>query len=90
MEMFFNNFMISVIVHLPLLGCQLRCYFFNEYNYQLFFRTNKGASLFHSGGFLDKQIGMERLLLTGPKKKRKSFVIFMFIANNSIFKSIVS
>ena len=40
--------------------------------------------------FLDKQIGME--LLTGPKKKRKwreSFVIFMFIANNSIFKSII-
>ena len=32
------------------------------------------------------------LLLTGPKKKRKwqeSFVIFMFIANNSIFKSII-
>ena len=32
------------------------------------------------------------LLLTGPKKKRKwreSWVIFMFFANNSIFKSIV-
>ena len=31
------------------------------------------------------------LLLTGPKKKRKwrkSFDIFKFIANNSIFKSI--
>ena len=32
------------------------------------------------------------LLLTGPKKKRKwreSFVIFMFPANNSIFKPII-
>ena len=31
--------------------------------------------------------------LTGPKKKRKwrkSFVVFMFIVNNSIFKSIMS
>ena len=30
------------------------------------------------------------LLLAVPKKKRKSFVIFMFIANNSIFKSFMS
>ena len=32
------------------------------------------------------------LLLTGPKKKQngeESFIIFMFIANNSIFKSII-
>ena len=31
-------------------------------------------------------------LLTGPKKKlkwRESFVIFMFIASNSVFKSII-
>ena len=28
------NFMISIIVHLPLRGCQLRRHFFNEYNYQ--------------------------------------------------------
>ena len=28
------NFMISIIVHLPLPGCQLRCYFFDKYNYQ--------------------------------------------------------
>ena len=31
-------------------------------------------------------------LLTGPNKKRKwreSFMMFMFIANNSIFKSII-
>ena len=28
------NFMISIIVHLPLRGCPLRCHVFNEYNYQ--------------------------------------------------------
>ena len=36
---------------------------------------------------------MEQLVIDKPKKKRKwqkSFVIFMFIANNSIFNSIMS
>ena len=28
------NFMISIITRLPFLGCPLRYYFFNEYNYQ--------------------------------------------------------
>ena len=40
-------------------------------------------------GILDRLIGM---LLTGQKKKRKwreSFAIFMFIASDSIFKSII-
>ena len=33
-----------------------------------------------------------RLSLTGPKKRkwRKSFVIFIFVADNPIFKSVVS
>ena len=37
-------------------------------------------------------VGMEHLLLVGPKKTkwRKSFVIFIFIPNNPIFKSTVS
>ena len=42
--------------------------------------------------FLDRQIGMEPFVIDWTKKKRKwleSFVIFMFIANNSIFKSII-
>ena len=40
---------------------------------------------------IDKLEG-NHLLLTGPKKKRngeESFVILMFIANNSIFKLII-
>ena len=36
------NFMISIIVHLPLRGCQLRCYFFNEYNWEQFPGQMKG------------------------------------------------
>ena len=41
--------------------------------------------------FWTDKLVWNHLLLTGPKKKRKwreSFMIFMFIANNSIFKSI--
>ena len=46
------------------------------------------VEVFETGG-----LEWNHLLLNGPKKKRKwrkSFVIFMFIANNSIFKSITS
>ena len=44
--------------------------------------------------FFDKTYwnGTTCQLFTGPKKKRKwqeSFVIFKFIANNSIFRSII-
>ena len=42
--------------------------------------------------FLDRNIGMEPLVIDWEKKKRKwreSFVILMFIANNYIFKSII-
>ena len=44
--------------------------------------------LLHTG-----KLEWKHLLLTGPKKKRKwrtSFLILMLIANNSIFKSIMS
>ena len=34
--------MIFKIVHLPLRRCQLRCYFFNEHNYQQFLGQRKG------------------------------------------------
>ena len=36
------------------------------------------------------QIGMEPLVIDWAKEEAKSFVIFMFIANKSIFKSITS
>ena len=42
--------------------------------------------------FWPDKLEWNHLLLTGLKKKRKwpeSFVIFMFIDNNSIFKSII-
>ena len=42
--------------------------------------------------FLDRQIGMEPLVIEWAKEEekwRELFVIFMFIANNSIFKSII-
>ena len=42
--------------------------------------------------FYTDKLEWNHLLLTGPKKKRKwreSFVIFMSMANNSIFKSII-
>ena len=42
--------------------------------------------------FSTDKLEWNHLLLTGPKKKqtwREPFVIFMFIANNSIFKSII-
>ena len=53
-------------------------------------------SLFQCGGFLDRQIGMEPLVIdlaNEAKKKRKwreSFVSFMSFADYSIFKSIMS
>ena len=43
--------------------------------------------------FYADKLKWNHLLLTGQKKKqkwRKSFAILMFIANNSIFKSIMS
>ena len=42
--------------------------------------------------FWTDKLEWDDLLLTGPKKKREwrePFVIFMFVANNSIFKSII-
>ena len=50
-------------------------------------RINERESLFQSGGFLTGKLQWNHLLLPGPKTKRKwrkSFDIFMFIANNSI------
>ena len=44
------------------------------------------------GFFWTDKLEWNHLLLTGSKKKRKwraSFVVFMFVANNSIFKSII-
>ena len=55
--------------------------------------TNQGESLFQCGDFLyTGRLEWNHLLLTGPKetKCRNSFVIFIFIANNPIFKSILS
>ena len=82
------NFIVSIIVHLPLIVCQLRCYFFNEYNYQQFLGQMKGNSYPNVEVFQKDKLEWNHLLLTEPKKKRKwreLFVIFMFIANNSIF-----
>ena len=56
--------------------------------------TNEMELLFHSSVevlYTDK-LEWNHLLLTEPKKKRKQqkwFGIFMLIANNSIFKSIM-
>ena len=42
------NFMISIIVHLPLRGCQLRCHFsMNTIISDIYYRTNEG----NRGGF---------------------------------------
>ena len=87
------NFMIFIILHLPLQGCQLRCYFFNEYNYLQFLGQMKGKYYPNVEDFLDRQIGMEPFVIDWAKEEAKngeeSFVIFMFIANNSIFKPII-
>ena len=66
--------MISIIVHLPLRGCPLRCYFFNEYNYILsvISGTNEREELFQCGGFLDMQIGMEPLVIDWAKEEPKT------------------
>ena len=80
--------MISVILHLPLRGFQLRCYIFNEYYYQQFLGQMKGDRYPNVEDFQTEKLEWNHLSLTGPKKKRKwreSFVISMFIANNSIF-----
>ena len=61
--------MISIIVRLPLRGCPLTCYFFNEYNYQKFLRQRE--ELFQCRGFLDMQIGMEPLVIDWAKEEPK-------------------
>ena len=66
--------------------------FFNEYNYQYFLGQMKGSRYLNVEVSKTDKLEWNHLLLTRPKKKRKwreSFVIFMFIANNSIFKSII-
>ena len=56
-------------------------------------RTNQRESLFHCGGFLSWQIRMELLVIDWVKEEAKMAKIirylFMFIVNQSIFKSIV-
>ena len=52
----------------------------------------KGKRYSNEKVFWTGKLEWNHLLLTGPKKKqrwRKLFGIFMFIANNSIFKSIM-
>ena len=69
------NFMIFIIVHLPLRGCPLKCYFFKINILSVISGTNEREDLFPMWMFLDMQIGMEllvNLLLTGPKKNRRS------------------
>ena len=51
----------------------------------------KGKRYSNEEVFKTDKLEWNHLLLTGPEKKRrwrKEFDIFMFIANNSIFKSI--
>ena len=62
--------MISIIVHLPLRGCPLKCYFFNEF-LSVISGTNEREELFQSGGFLDMQIGMEPLVIDWAKEEPK-------------------
>ena len=65
---------------------------FNEYNYQYFLGQMKGNRYLNVEVSKTDKLEWNNLLLTRPKKKRKwreSFVKFMFIANNSIFKSII-
>ena len=63
--------MISIIVHLPLRGCSLRCYFFSEYNYQVFLGQMKGKSYSNVEVFLDMQIRMEPLVIDWAKEEPK-------------------
>ena len=52
----------------------------------------KGNRYPNVDAFKTDKLEWNHLLMTGPKKKQKwreSFVIFMFIANNSIFESII-
>ena len=58
------NFLISIIVDLPLRGCPLRCFV-------LISRTNEREALFQCGGFLDMQIGMQPLLIDWAKEEAK-------------------
>ena len=69
--------MISIIVHLPLRGCQLRCYFFNEYSGHLSVISgkNQGESLFQCGGFLYRQIGMEPLVTDWSKEEKMAKIV---------------
>ena len=61
--------MISIIVHLPLRGCPLRCFFFNELS--VISGTNEREELFQCRGFLDMQIGMEPLVIDWAKEEPK-------------------
>ena len=57
------NLMISITVHLPLRGCPLRCYFAISIYLLIISTTNEREGLFNCGGFLDRQIGMEPLVI---------------------------
>ena len=64
------NFMISIIVLLPLRGCPLRCYFsMNIILNNL--QDKRKEELFQCGGFLDMQIGMEPLVIDWAKEEPK-------------------
>ena len=64
----------------------------NSHNDVASIQKNRGDKSHSVIVALDRQIGMEPLVIDWAKeeaKMRESFVIFMFIANNSIFKSII-
>ena len=64
------NFMISITVHLPLQGCQVRHYFFNEYKCQQFLGQMTG-NCYSNLELLDRQIGMEPLVVDWAKEEAK-------------------
>ena len=67
---FIVNFMISIIVHLPLRGCPLKCYFSMNINVNNL-QDKLKEPLFHCGGVLDMQIEWNHFLLNRPKKNQK-------------------
>ena len=72
------NFVISIIVHLSLRGCPLRCYFSMNIIVNNS-RTNEREVLFQCGGFLDRQIGMEQFFIDWAKEEAKMAKIFWHI-----------
>ena len=69
------NFMISIIVHLPLRGCPLRCHF----SVSIISRTNEREALFQCEGSLDMQIGMQTLVIDCAKEEAKMVKIIWHI-----------